>query len=99
MDDEIDAEKMKEIPYLEAVINEALRLWGVTPGGVQAVLSEEGVLIGGIYIPPYTEVRYPSLALMSDERYFVHGKRFIPERWTDQPELVKDRRAFVPFSL
>lgn len=24
---------------------------------------------------------------------------FIPERWTSRPDLVKDKRAFAPFSL
>jgi hypothetical protein len=33
-----------------------------------------------------------------DERYFPRGREFIPERWTEKPELIKDRRAFIPFS-
>ncbi len=41
---------------------------------------------------------YQAYTTLADERYFPRGKEFIPERWTIQPELVKDRRAFVPFA-
>ncbi len=33
-----------------------------------------------------------------DERYFPKGDEFIPERWIDQPGLVLNARAFIPFS-
>jgi cytochrome P450 len=36
---------------------------------------------------------------MRDERYFDRADEFIPERWREQPELVKDRRAYFPFSM
>jgi cytochrome P450 len=32
-----------------------------------------------------------------DERCFAQPTKFIPERWTTQPELVKDRSAYIPF--
>lgn len=34
-----------------------------------------------------------------DERAFVDGDKFIPERWTTRPELVKDATAFAPFQI
>jgi len=43
-------------------------------------------------------VRIPYQTLMRDERYFVYPNSFIPERWTENPELIRDARAFVPFS-
>ncbi|KAL8786743.1 MAG: hypothetical protein Q9195_008077 [Heterodermia aff. obscurata] len=33
------------------------------------------------------------------EKYFVKADEFIPERWYSKPEMVKDRRAHVPFSV
>ncbi|KAI2616627.1 benzoate 4-monooxygenase cytochrome P450 [Hypoxylon sp. NC1633] len=33
------------------------------------------------------------------ESAFEDAKSFIPERWYSRPELVKDRRAFVPFGV
>jgi hypothetical protein len=33
-----------------------------------------------------------------DERVFSCPNEFLPERWTTQPELVKDSSAFIPFN-
>lgn len=33
------------------------------------------------------------------EKYFKHADEFIIERWTTRPELILDRRAFVPFLI
>ena len=32
------------------------------------------------------------------ERAFMRPEEFLPERWTSRPEMVKDKRAFAPFS-
>lgn len=34
----------------------------------------------------------------ADERVFSRPQEFIPERWTTQPELVKDSTVFIPFN-
>ena len=36
-------------------------------------------------------------SLQTDARYFADPLSFAPERWTAQPDLVHDRRAFHPF--
>lgn len=33
------------------------------------------------------------------ESAFPRAEEFIPERWTTRPELIRDRRAFSPFSV
>jgi hypothetical protein len=35
----------------------------------------------------------------TDERYFERASEFLPERWTTASELVKDKRAFAPFTI
>ena len=32
------------------------------------------------------------------ESCFEHGQEFIPERWGDKPELIRNKAAFAPFS-
>ena len=32
-----------------------------------------------------------------DERSFVRPNEFLPERWLDQPELIKDPSVYIPF--
>jgi hypothetical protein len=33
------------------------------------------------------------------EKYFKHADEFILERWTTRPELILDKRAFIPFMI
>jgi cytochrome P450 len=35
---------------------------------------------------------------MTDERVFSRPQEFLCERWTTEPELVKDPSAFIPFN-
>lgn len=87
----------KNLPYLNAVVNEALRLFNPA-FGVQANTPPSGLEVCGVYLPGNCQVIVPHLALMTDERYFPLGEQFIPERWTgERPELLLDKRAYIPF--
>jgi cytochrome P450 family 628 len=44
-------------------------------------------------------MREPNFSWYTDERYFERAAEFLPERWTTSPELVKDKRAFAPFTI
>ncbi|KAM3077399.1 hypothetical protein ACMFMG_006746 [Clarireedia jacksonii] len=94
----ISIESVRNLEYLNAVVNEALRLYSPTPSGMHATTYPQGLDVDGVHIPGNVQVNIPFLALMRDERYFVQGDEFIPERWTsERPELLKDKRAFIPF--
>lgn len=96
---EIVPANLKGLPYLNAVINETLRLWPAVPSGIQAIVGPQGLEVEGQFIPPHTVARVLHYVIQTDERYWVRPDEFIPERWTDEkPELIKDRRAFIPFS-
>ncbi|PYH91424.1 cytochrome p450 monooxygenase [Aspergillus ellipticus CBS 707.79] len=94
----LDSISLSKLPYLEAVINETMRLHPAVPSGVQRMTPPEGLLIDKTWIPGDTIVQVPYHTLFRDERLFVRPHDFIPERWTTRQELVKDSSAFVPFS-
>jgi len=95
---ELTIESIKNLPYLNGVINEALRLHNPIPTGVHATVSEQGCDMGTYKLPPNVDVYVPILTLMTDERYFPRGEEFVPERWTEEKsELVLDKRAFIPW--
>ena len=96
--EEVTVEAIKTLPYLNACIDETLRLWPAVPGGARYCTPAGGVTIDGTYIPGLVGAKTSPELLMRDPRYFVDGPQYIPERWTSRPELVKDRRAFIPFS-
>ncbi|KAF5863921.1 hypothetical protein ETB97_009028 [Aspergillus alliaceus] len=91
-------EKLQGVRLLDAVINETLRLHPAVPSGTQRMTPPEGMTIGNTYIPGDVMVCIPLHTLFRDERVFGHPEDFIPERWTTQPELVKDPSVFIPFN-
>lgn len=95
---EITTDAIKNLPYLNGVVNEATRLFNPVPTGIQATLSPAGITVDGVQLPGNIQVQIPHIVLMTDARYFPQPEEFLPERWTDEGrELVKERRAFIPF--
>lgn len=39
------------------------------------------------------------LMCVAAEECWVRPNEFIPERWYSRPELIKNKNAFVPFSI
>jgi cytochrome P450 len=96
----LDCDDLKDIPLLDGVINETLRLHPAVPSGVQRETPPEGLTIGDKYIPGNIIIWQPIHTIQRDERYFKSATTFYPERWyeANQDEWIKDKRAFIPFS-
>ncbi|KAF5247644.1 hypothetical protein FANTH_6266, partial [Fusarium anthophilum] len=88
-----------KLRYLQACIDETLRLFPPVPSGLQRMTPAEGLRVGDIFIPGDTIVTVPSYTLYRDERYFTAPDNFIPERWTTKPDMVRDVSVFAPFSV
>lgn len=73
----LTTEKMKNMPYMRAVIKEGIRMYPPTSGNVRKVA--EDLVLSGYQIPKGTEV---AMSIFSDdEEQFAQAKQFIPERW------------------
>ncbi|KAI1264860.1 putative cytochrome P450 oxidoreductase [Xylariaceae sp. FL1019] len=94
----LEHENLMTLEFLDAVINETMRLHPPVPSGTQRVTPPDGLLIGDKHIPGDTIVQVPSYTVFRDSRSFGRPLEFIPERWTTRPELVKDRSVFIPFN-
>ncbi|KAK9771404.1 hypothetical protein SCAR479_11883 [Seiridium cardinale] len=94
----IDGQALSKLEYLDAVINETLRLHPPVPSGVQRKAPQEGLTIDDIYIPGNTIVKVPTHTVFRDARFFPHPDDFIPERWTTQKELNNGGSVYFPFS-
>ncbi|KAL4960091.1 cytochrome P450 [Aspergillus stella-maris] len=93
-------ETLRRLPYLEAVINETLRLKPAVPSGQPRQTPPEGLQVDEMWIPGDTIVAIPQHVIQRDDRYFPSGDKFIPERWLDEKErLIKHEEAFFPFQL
>ncbi|KAL3474375.1 cytochrome P450 monooxygenase [Aspergillus californicus] len=87
-----------EVPLLDGIINEALRLYPAVPSGTQRVTPPEGVRVGEIYIPGNVIVQSPLYTIFRDERNFARPTEFLPSRWTTEPQLVRNKGVFIPFN-
>ncbi|KAL4916488.1 cytochrome P450 [Aspergillus aurantiobrunneus] len=94
--EEITASSALQLVYLQAVINEALRIH--PPGSQGFPRVSPGLEIDGYYVPKGTEVYTSAWAVTHDPQYFHDPDVFRPERWTD-PTCADRKEASQPFSL
>ncbi|CAH0015559.1 unnamed protein product, partial [Clonostachys rhizophaga] len=90
---------LSKLEYLNACIDESLRLYPPVPSGLQRISSPEGCHIGDLFIPGNTVVQIPSYTMYRDAKNFTLPDDFIPERWTTRPELTRDSSIYAPFSI
>ncbi|KAF4817324.1 Cytochrome P450 monooxygenase FCK2 [Colletotrichum tropicale] len=89
---------LAKIEYLDAFINETLRMHPPAATNGPRVVPPEGVtLADGTYITGGVTVFTPLHVYQRSSKYWKQPHEFIPERWTTRPDLIIDRRAFVPF--
>lgn len=56
---EVDSISLSKLKYLEAVIDEALRLHPAVPSGLQRLTPATGLMVGETFIPGNTIVQIP----------------------------------------
>lgn len=104
---EIDVHKDKvlengwlgQLDYLNACINEGMRLMPPVPQGLQRVVPSSGATLCGKFIPAGTLVSVSPMTVQRDARNFSHPELFIPERWLDGSKETCNKDAYIPFSV
>jgi len=102
----IKSNLLATLPFLNAVINETLRLLPPVPSGLQrapAIGSGGKVLGPNMIITEGTAIQVPPYVIHRDPRYFFpNPDKFWPERWLKQDnnnvDIILERNAFIPFS-
>ncbi|KAJ6016850.1 hypothetical protein N7451_000229 [Penicillium sp. IBT 35674x] len=101
---EITGSALKSSTYLNAVLNEGMRLCPTIPDGMRRNVPVGGATIAGQFVPSGMVVSIPPFASYRASRNFTHAEKFAPERWLG--EDVQSSRfqgdskiAFNPFSL
>ncbi|KAH8686184.1 cytochrome P450 monooxygenase [Ilyonectria robusta] len=97
---EIDLLSVQKLPYMLAVLDEAMRMYPPAPGGQPRIICEGGDEIMGMYMPAGTKVEVWQWATHHNPANFTRPDEFIPERWLGDPRFANDKvEAFQPFSV
>ncbi|CAN6820138.1 unnamed protein product [Brassica oleracea] len=89
---------LQNLPYLQAVVKEGLRLH--PPGPLFGRFTQGGCRIGGFYVQEKTTLMINDYAVMRDPDYWVDPDEFKPERFlnTWQEEERKEQALkYIPF--
>ena len=94
-----DEEARKELPYLNAVLKEAMRLHPSVGFLFERHVPAGGVEICGKFIPAGTIVGINPWVLQHDPEVFKNPESFEPERWLidDEAELANMEKNFFSF--
>ncbi|KAI1184949.1 cytochrome P450 [Nemania serpens] len=94
-----DYESVKNLPYLEAVINETLRIHSTSGIGLPRQIPQDspGIHLHSYYFPAGTVLSVPTYSIHhSKEIWGADADEFRPERWEEA--TPRQRNAFIPFS-
>lgn len=101
----VDESDIPNMPYLQAVVKETLRLY--PPGPVTTWECSRHCKINGFDVPPKTAVAINLYAIMRDPDSWDHPNEFLPERFLQQQDDDDDdylsdgnkrmKFNFVPF--
>ncbi|MFF8833155.1 cytochrome P450 [Streptomyces sp. NPDC015131] len=94
-DGPVTAAHVPRLTGIRRVIDEVIRLHGVT---LLMRRTTGPVTLGGVDMPPGTEVAFSLYALHRDPGLYEHADRFDPDRWLPERQAAgPGRRAYIPF--
>ncbi|XP_023749233.1 geraniol 8-hydroxylase [Lactuca sativa] len=96
-DGKIEEAKIMELPYLDAVIKETMRLHLAAPL-LAPHKTESEVQLGNYIIPTNTQILVNAWAIARDPRYWENPLVFMPERFlANQVDYKGKHFEFIPF--
>lgn len=96
----ITIEALASLPYLNACIEEGLRIYPPAPVGLPRRIPEGGIAVGDDWVPEGTTVAITQLATYRSKDNWYEPYQFLPERWLSKDECFArdDHSCFQPFS-
>ncbi|PFH49587.1 hypothetical protein AMATHDRAFT_147425 [Amanita thiersii Skay4041] len=92
-------EQVKRLSYLDACINEALRIHSTSALGLPRIVPQGGLTVLGQYFPEDTVLSVPSYTIHRDPNVWGEDvEAYRPERWFEQDQNAI-QKTFNPFSI
>ncbi|RAO73396.1 uncharacterized protein BHQ10_009408 [Talaromyces amestolkiae] len=102
---DISIDAVRNLQYLNAVINEGLRLCPPVPWMLPRLVPQGGRTVCGVWLPGGTRLSLQPYSLYRNAEKFHLATTFIPERWLpaastdpDSPFFQDERASVQPFS-
>lgn len=90
---------LKHLPYLDAILNEVLRIHATNATGLPRYVPAGGLVVCGQSFAEGTVLSVPVLALHRASKWWGDdADEFRPERWLER-ERAELQRAFIPFGF
>uniref|UniRef100_A0A182QVP9 Cytochrome P450 n=1 Tax=Anopheles farauti TaxID=69004 RepID=A0A182QVP9_9DIPT len=96
-DDKITYDALKEMTYLDQVINETLRMYPPVPQLIRVASQPYTVEGTNTTIEPDTMLMIPTHAIHHDATIYPDPERFDPERFSSEAVHARHTHAFIPF--
>ena len=92
-------EAVMDMPYLDRVISESLRMYPVATR-LERLSTKEYTLPGtNVHIPPGTVVQMSVFMLHNDPDYYPNPSRFDPDRFLPEEKERRHPCAYIPFGV
>jgi cytochrome P450 len=95
--DSTSASTLAQLPILNAVINETMRIMPVAPQDFERCVLPEGVNLGEHFIPGGCTISLQMYTIHRDPKLWENPDKFMPERWYKDPPTDALDEIF-PFS-
>jgi benzoate 4-monooxygenase len=91
--------QVKRLPYLDACINEALRIHSTSALGLPRVVPAGGLTVLDQFFPENTVLSVPSYSIHRDTSIWGEDvEDYRPERWFER-DIAAIQKTFNPFSV
>jgi cytochrome P450 len=88
--DTFSDDDIRELPYLDQVIKETLRLYPSVPSPLPRVVPAGGEMLGDQWLPGGTTVSSQAFTLHRNPEIFSYPEMFNPSRWEEPTQAMKD---------
>jgi cytochrome P450 len=100
-EEQITGASVSSLPYLNAVINETLRLCPPIPDVMRRQVPSGGAVVAGEHFDEGVVLGVACWPMFQSDKHFPSPTVFAPERWLDgdKGKLTANGKAFYPFAL
>jgi cytochrome P450 len=88
--DDFEDADLRDLPLLNSIIEETLRLYASIPSALPRVVPAGGVTMSGYYLRSGTIISSQAYSLHRDPEVYPRPEEFNPSRWENPTKAMRD---------